>query len=138
MTNKMPEIGKRYRRKSLGCDYQVVVENILDGRHIVCAIVPDGKTQWNRFTYQPHYFWDDYEELPDSNSLTKVKMICDKCGKDMGLADSIKYSEDGSKMSHSSCVEVNETPNPVDLEKGEVNKVEKALEELQAIEQKVR
>jgi hypothetical protein len=96
----MPVVGKRYRRKSLGCDYQVVVENILDGRHIVCAIVPDGKRKRNRFTYQPHYFWDDYEELPDSNSQKPKE------------------------------VQINENTNQVDLEKEEVNEVERALEEL--------
>ncbi len=75
MTNKLPEIGKRYKRKALGCDYEIVVENILDNRNIVCAIVPDGKVKWNRFTYQPHYFWDDYKELPEDNYNQSVSSL---------------------------------------------------------------
>ena len=112
----MPVVGKRYKRNSLGCNYHVVVEGVLDNQQIVCSIVPDGKTNWNRFTYQPCYFWDDFKELPDSNSQKPEEM---------------QIQEKANSEETWNLHELDEEFNAINIKKKEVNEVERALEELE-------
>jgi len=78
MTNKLPVVGKRYKRDSLGCNYEVIVEQIVDNL-ITCSICPNTEKTFNRYYYQPYYFWQmkDFnakmdEKYPMSKPDTKI------------------------------------------------------------------
>ena len=99
----MPVVGKRYRRKGYVLDD--------DAYEIEVIALYRPSTRWKRIVIDnPNFaepinvtfenFWDMFEELPDSN-LQKPEEV-----------------------------QVNQTPNPVDFEKKEVNEVERALDEL--------
>jgi len=111
MTNKLPVEGKRYRHKENSLHYKV-------------SSVELHRNEWfiyldNKAGYSEDEFWQKYEELPDSNSQ-EPEECCP-----------IETAEAAWNMSEAE-IEVSETPNPVDLEKKEVNEVERALEELQS------
>jgi len=130
MTNKMPVVGNKYRSNcKLG-------EFLCTG----LKLLPFDNYQTMKFYMQrdkgdfpKEYGMEEFsafEELSGSNlqepekMQLKLRIICDKCSKEIKEDDSIRISEDESKMWHSECVEVqvNETSNSVAIEEKEVNK----------------
>jgi len=103
MTNKMPVVGKRYKLKS--------------GKNMIVRILPIitvvQEEIGGTIEYGVEVFNTIFEELPQDNSQ-ETEECCP-----------IETAEAAWNMS-----EVNETPNPVDFKKEEVNEVDRALEEL--------
>tara|TARA_R110000868_G_scaffold29030_1_gene107933 strand:+ start:6955 stop:7710 length:756 start_codon:yes stop_codon:yes gene_type:complete len=102
MTNKLPVVGQRYRHQDAP-NLIVKVSSVEGG---IVFFEKHESLSLTQFYYR-------YEELPQDNSQ-ETEECCP-----------IETAEAAWNMS-----EVNETPNSVDLEKIEVNKVEWALEEL--------
>lgn len=108
MTNKMPVVGKRYRNKR----HQtfIVVESIKDG-----WITTKGFCK-----IQLSDFWHWFEKLPEDNLQETEK------------ATVIFQTPDEPSLGFNSPTWSDVGTDSVDLEKGEVSEVERALEELKA------
>jgi hypothetical protein len=103
MTNKIPVVGKRYKlRNQFGRGNGEIVMVVSVEKDFSCKIYHEKSDRVWDEPLPLASFCNICEELPDSNSQKPEE------------------------------VQVNKTPNPVDLEKKEVNEVERALEELKS------
>lgn len=99
MTNKIPVVGKRYKlRNQFGRGNGEIVMVVSVEKDFSCKIYHEKSDRVWDEPLPLASFCNICEELPDSNSQKPEE------------------------------VQVNKTPNPVDLEKKEVNEVERALE----------
>lgn len=127
MKDKLPVVGQRYKDKS-GLVFK------LKGHSSIHLDHPDW---WMEFCFEEmkiscplKYFFEQFEELPDSNPQEEPQDEIDKMYQ--LEVDIIRLESDlNIKKAMLRIMErnrVNKTPNPVDLEKGEVSEVDRALE----------
>ena len=121
--SKMPVVGKRYKGLNSGLTY----ESLLAKEN---KILLESKPHILWFDFDT--FWDYFEELPDSNPQEEPQDEIDKMYQ--LEVDIIRLESDlNIKKGMLRIMErnrVNKTPNLVDLEKGEVSEIDRALEEL--------
>lgn len=115
MTNKLPEVGKRYRLRNKKNPYVVEILPIVSVRDEISGTVKE---------YGIEIFNDIYEELPEDNadfSLGKAEIICKRCNEPISRADYLFRS--GKDCFHIGCFE-----EKVRLDKSSQSEVEKAKE----------
>jgi hypothetical protein len=134
MTNKMPVVGQRYRHKKTNSLYRLAFG--LGYSDYVAVNEQDSK---NTFFYSDapssiKLFWENFEELPTSNLQENEEVqdisICFRCGKKGGIDSEHKCNRfAGLGGGGGETI----TPNPVDLEKGEISEIERASEWLKKV-----
>jgi hypothetical protein len=138
MTNKIPVVGKRYKGDGICFPSEVICMDITYSH--IRGVIINCQSQWdNSFrSYEPDLFWKAFEELPEDN-LQKQEEVPEVASKDFMEGYNAGWNDFGFKKDYrfkepaDNEPKVNETPNLVDFEKGEVNKVERALEELKDV-----
>jgi len=126
MTNKLPVVGQRYRHQDAP-NLIVKVSSVERGIVFFEKHEPLSLTQ----------FYYRYEELPDSNSQ-KPEEVPEVASKDFMEGYNAGWNDFSFKKDYrfkepaDNEPKANETPNPVDFKKEEVNEVERALEELKS------
>ena len=125
MTNKMPVVGQRYLSTRTGWECELKRFN----EETATAYDKYG----TRLECVATRFWDYFEELPEDN-LQETKEVPVVASKDFMEGYNAGWNDFGFKKDYrfkestDNEPKGNKTPNPVDFEKGEVNKVERALE----------